>query len=171
MIRPAEANTHAVGDPRYRRAMTRSTAAALLMLSLAACGTDYDIPATPLAGKVGGQPWTFVAGETNFFLSEGEDDFFAELYPMAYEACGFGAPQGDHLIVAVPKAPGDYEFSLSLNMTFVVGDAENLVTFDGRVVVDEVTATTVRGGLHGVYDDDNEVSGRFELSVCPDATP
>jgi hypothetical protein len=149
--------------------MTRTMTGAALALALAACGGgDYDIPATPLAGTVGGQPWTFVAGHTNAFLSEGEDDFFAELYPAAFTACGFGTPPGDHLIVAVPKTPGDYDFSTSLNMTFVVGDAQDLVTFDGRVVVDEVTATLVRGGLHGHFDGDNVVKGQFELTICAD---
>lgn len=142
--------------------------AVTVLLVLGGCGTDYDVPATPLAGTVGGQPWTFVAGETNFFLSEGEDDFFAELYGAPYTPCEFSTPQGNHLIVAVPKSPGDHDFSLSLNMTFVVGASENLITFDGRVVVYEVTPTLVRGGLHGDYDDDNVVKGQFELTICPD---
>jgi hypothetical protein len=148
---------------------TRRTSAGVgLALALGACGgTDYDIPVAPLAGTVGGEPWTFVAGHTNDFLSEGEDDFFAELYPAAFTACEFSTPPGNHLIVAVPKAVGDYDFSTSLNMTFVVGASDNLVTFDGRVRVDEVTATTVRGGLHGVFDGDNEVKGEFTLTVCP----
>lgn len=141
-------------------------AAALMMLALGACGTDYDISTTTLAGKVGGQPWTFVAGHTDAFLSDGEDDFFAELYPAAFTACGFATPPGNHLIVAVPKATGDYDFSTSLNMTFVVEPSDNLVTFEGRIVVDEVTPTLVRGGLHGVFDGDNDVSGTFELTVC-----
>jgi len=146
--------------------MTRTIAGVVLALALGACGTDYTIAETNLAGTVGGQPWTFVAGHTNAFLSDGEDDFFAELYPAAFTPCGFSTPPGNHLIVAVPKAPGDYDFSTRLNMTFVVGDSDNLVTFDGRIVVDEVTTDLVRGGLHGDFDGDNQVSGRFELTVC-----
>lgn len=152
--------------------MTRTIAGAVLALALGACGGgDHDIPLTTLAGTVAGQPWTFVAGHTNDFLSEGEPDFFAELYPAAFTPCGFSTPPGDHLIVAVPKTPGDYEMSTSLNMTFVVGDSDNLVTFDGRILVDEVTATRVRGGLHGDFNGDNVVSGRFELTVCPGDPP
>jgi hypothetical protein len=142
------------------------TTTAVLALALGACGTDYDIPMTTLAGEVGGQSWTFVAGHTDAFLSDGEDDFFAELYPAAFTPCSFATPPGNHLIVSVPKATGDYDFNLSRNMTFVVEPSDNLVAFDGRIVVDEVTPTLVRGGLHGVYNGDNEVSGRFELTVC-----
>jgi len=39
-----------------------------------------------------------------------------------------------------PKSPGDYDMDLGRNMTFVAGD-RNLVSFDGRIVVDQVTPT------------------------------
>ena len=156
--------------------MNKLTIAASLLFSsavLIGCGTDdggagdIDMSQT-LTGTVGGQTWTFAAGETNAFLSEGEDDFFAEFYPTAYTQCGFSAPTGDHLIVAIPKTPGEYEMSLNRNMTFVVGDSENLVSFEGKIIVDEVTATSVKGGLVGSYDGNNKVNGAFELKICED---
>src|SRR5436190_17870860 len=139
---------------RVKGPMNKLTIAAALLTSLlAACGTDdgpgaIDTTQT-LTGSVGGQAWTFAAGETNAFLSEGEDDFFAELYPMAYTQCGFSSPSGNHLIVSVPKTPGEYDMGTSRNMTFVVGESDNLVTFSGKIVVDEVTATSVKGALVG----------------------
>jgi hypothetical protein len=144
----------------------------LLVAMLAACGggggddDGDDIPATTLAGTVGGEPWTFVAGDTDAFLSEGEDDFFALLYAGPFTPCGFDAPSGNHLIVSVPKEPGEYPLSLSLNMTFVVGESDNLVATDGVIVVDEVTDTTIRGGLLASFDADNEVAGQFDLTIC-----
>jgi hypothetical protein len=142
---------------------------AALALLMGACGggSSYEVSDQPLAGTVGGAPWTFVAGHTDAFLSEGEDDFFAELYAEAFAPCGFATPQGSLLLVAVPKEPGEYEMSLQLNMTFVAND-ENLVATDGVIVVEEVTATTVTGGVHGVFDDDNQVDGRFTLTICAD---
>jgi hypothetical protein len=148
--------------------MIRTLAGTTLALALGACGTDFTVASTPLAGTVGGQPWTFVAGDTDAFLSEGETDFFASFYAATFTPCGFSSPSGNHLIVAVPKEPGEYDFSLSLNMTFVVGASENLVATEGVVIVDEVTPTLARGGLHGTFDGDNEVDGRFELTVCAD---
>jgi hypothetical protein len=147
-----------------------TVAAALLTAALVGCGTDHgpgegDMSQT-LTGTVGGQAWTFAAGETNAFLSEGEDDFFAEFYPAAYTQCGFSAPSGNHLIVAIPKTPGDYPMGTSRNMTFVVGDSQNLISFDGRIIVDEVTPTGVKGGLVGSYDGQNQVNGAFELKIC-----
>ena len=140
-----------------------------MILLAAACGggSSHEVSDQPLAGTVGGAPWTFEAGHTNAFLSEGQDDFFAELYAEAFTPCGFASPSGDHLIIAVPKEPGEYEFSLALNMTFVVG-TDNLVATEGVVVVDTVTATEVTGGVHGVFDGDNEVDGQFTLTVCAD---
>ncbi|NVB81237.1 MAG: hypothetical protein HOV81_22770 [Kofleriaceae bacterium] len=144
----------------------------LTLSSLAACGTDDDgggsttIESTPLAGKVGGADWTFVAGDTDAFLSEGDDTFFTSLYPATFTACGFSGPSGDHLIVGIPKAVGEYPMSLSRNMTFVVGD-QNLIGINGKIRVDEVTDTKLKGGLVGSYDGDNQVSGTFEVTICP----
>ena len=68
------------------------------------------------------------------------------------------------------EAVGDYDFGLGLNMTFVAevgGQPKNFISLDGRIVVDEVTVTTVRGGLHGRYDGDNEIDGKFSITICP----
>lgn len=137
---------------------------------VAACASDdpIEIATTPLAGSVGGMSWTFRTGETSAFLSEGEPDFFASFYATTYTACTVIPPSGPHLLVSVPKEVGDYEMGLGRNMTFVDGDNNNLITFDGRIVVEEVTATMVRGGLHATYDGGNTVDGRFQISVCPD---
>jgi len=141
----------------------------VLGLSLAACSVETsgpdDIATTPLSGMVGGQPWTFQAGHTSAFLSEGEPDFFATLFPAPFTQCGFSEPQGNHLILSIPKAVGTYELSLSRNMTFVVGN-NNLIGLDGTIVVDEVTPTTVKGGIVASYDSQNDVNGRFQVTVC-----
>lgn len=139
---------------------------ALLVSSLAiGCGSSVEISTGTLAGTVGGQPWTFQAGHTSAFLSDGEPDFFASLYPAAFTACGLSEPGGPHILVAIPKEVGDYDLSLSLNMTFVHDD-QNLISTDGRIVVDSVTETRVTGGLHAIYDGDNEVDGQFDVTVC-----
>jgi hypothetical protein len=135
---------------------------------LAACGTNgssMTIDDGPLTGMVYGQPWTFQAGGTDAFLSEGDDNFFATFYASAF-TCGSSEPSGPSLIVAVPKVAGSYPMSLMRNMTFVMG-SDNKVAIDGLVNVDSVTATTVTGGLVGTFDDQNTVSGHFTLTVCP----
>lgn len=142
----------------------------LLAVLLSACAADSgsaDLSDTPLAGTVGGQTWTFAAGHTDAFLSKDDPDFFATLYPTTFTACGFSEPGGNHLIVAIPKTPGEYPMSLARNMTFVVGN-DNKIAIDGRIVVDEVTATSVKGGLVGSFDSSNEVNGRFEITICAD---
>lgn len=150
---------------------TLTTLLTVSMMALVGCAADEgseDISTEMLAGKVGGQTWSFQAGHTSAFLSEGEDDFFASLYPATFTTCGFSEPGGDHLIVAIPKTPGEYDMSLSRGMTFVVGDSQNLIVTSGHIVVDEVTATTVKGGLVASYDGQNEVNGRFEVTICPE---
>ncbi len=135
---------------------------------LVGCGGDsFEVATTPLAGTVGGQSWTFVAGQTDSFLSDGKPDFFTVMYPAQFPTCGFSRPGDSHLIVSVPKEVGDYDMGFDRNMTFVVG-TDNKIAFDGRIVVTEVTATKVVGGLHGSFDGDNEVNGQFEISICTD---
>ncbi len=152
----------------------RRTLTALATLALAALptacggGDDLSISDAPLSGSIGGEAWTFMSGETDAFLSEGDDDFFAVLSAGAELDCGFGQPDGNYLILAVPKTPGEYDLSLQRNMTFVVAPSDNLIGTDGVIRVDTVTDTTVTGGIHAVYDGDNEVDGTFELTVCVD---
>jgi hypothetical protein len=142
--------------------------ALLVALAASACTittSTSDIDPGPLSGMVDGQPWSFQAGNTDAFLSEGQDAFFATLYAAPFTPCTED-PSDPHLIVAIPKTPGDYQMDLSRNMTFVDGD-QNLVAIDGRIVVDEVTSDHVSGGLHGTYDAFNDVSGQFDVTVCP----
>jgi hypothetical protein len=152
-------------DPGKSPAMRNIIVGIALLAGACGGGEGEAIVDTPLSGTVGGQAWTFVAGDTDAFLSEGESEFFASLYAATFTPCGFDTPTGDFLIVSVPKEVGEYDFSLSLNMTFAVG-SDNLVATDGRIIVDEVTATTVRGGLVGDFDGDNHVNGQFELTIC-----
>jgi hypothetical protein len=142
--------------------------ALVLGLAIAGCSVSasQDIDPGALSGSVSGHVWTFQAGDTNAFLSEGQDSFFAALYPQAYAPCSSAEPTGPHLIVAIPKTAGDFDMNLSRNMTFVTNGDQNLIATDGRIVVDQVTSTHVTGGLHGTYDGDNEVSGQFDVTVC-----
>ncbi len=150
--------------------MTKLLIFASLALCFTACtsssGGSTDIDTAPLTGMVNGAPWSFVAGETDAFLSQDSDNYFATFYASSFTACGFSQPSGPSLIVAVPKVAGDYPMGLMRNMTFVVG-SDNKVATDGRIVVTNVTATSITGGLVGNLDDSNNVNGQFTLTVCP----
>jgi len=141
-----------------------------MCLALGGCSittsTSTDIDPTPLSGTISGQPWSFSTGNTDGFLSEGQDDFFATFYESSFTPCSGIEPSGPHVIISIPKAPGDYTMDLSRNMTFVDGD-NNLVAIDGRIIVDTVSTTSVTGGVHGTYDDENDVNGQFAITVCP----
>lgn len=128
---------------------------------------NEEIVDSNLSGVVAGQSWNFVAGNTDAFLSEGEDDFFATLYPSSFTPCGFSEPTGPHLIVSIPKNTGDFDMGFGRNMTFVDG-SDNLVTFDGHIRVDSITATNITGGMVASYDFDNEVNGMFNVTICAD---
>ena len=134
----------------------------------AGCGESFAVSDQNLSGTAFGADWVFVTGETSAFLSEGEDDFFSSLYGEDHEACGFGGPSGPELLGGVPKVAGEYELDFpERTFTFAMG-GDNLIATEGVIVVEEVTETTVTGGLHIKYDDDNEVDGNFELTICVD---
>lgn len=134
-------------------------------------GDDVAIEDRPLSGLVGGSSWTVARAETDAFLSEGEPDYWVDLYAEGGVACETSSlDSGHHLIVQVPRAPGEYRLSLSNTATFVIvgEEFENLATTTGRIVVDSVDATTIRGGAYLRFDADNTVNGRFEVTICPD---
>lgn len=139
---------------------------------LAGCSSSDDngenVATSPLAGKVGGQTWTFQIGATDAFLSEGEDDFFAALYAESYTPCTGIEPTSPHLLVSVPKQPGSYDFGTMRNITFVTAGDDNLISLSGQIVVDSVTATMITGGVRSHRDDSNDVNGQFQLTICPD---
>lgn len=149
---------------------SRLFASLLLVLGLGAgcsVSTSEDVSPQNLSGYIDGQPWSFAAGEISAFLSDGQDNFFATLYPAAYTPCSSEPPPGSHLIVSIPKTPGTYDFNASRNMTFVDDSDDNLVSFDGKIIVDDVEPDQVSGGLASTYDGNNQVSGQFVLTVCP----
>jgi hypothetical protein len=146
-----------------------------LLLGTWGCGSSdaddesFDIGSGTLSGKIGGADFTFVAGQSSSFLSD-ESTLFVDLYadPIT-TACQNLATDKNHVIVRLPREPGDYTMSFSLNATFVIEgqETDNLLATRGRLVVEEVTDTQVRGGAHIVLDSGNEVSGKFQIAVCP----
>ena len=73
------------------------------------------------------------------------------------------------MILTVPNKVGSHALSLMLNGTFVLDNAnqDNLVATQGTIRVDEITDTSLRGGVTMTYDDANSISGEFEAKVCP----
>ena len=68
--------------------------------------------------------------------------------------------------MSVPTQIGTFAFTGTRNATFVVDGNENLITFDGTVRVDSISADTVEGAVYAYFDDDNEIDGTFSLTVC-----
>jgi len=135
-------------------------------------GDSFDIGSGTLRGKVGGESWEFVAGEASSPFSD-DDTFFTDLYaaPLANACRGGPTSSENHLIFNVPMKPGDYALSFQLTATFVLegdgGTTDNLGATRGRLVVEEVTDSLVRGKAHVVFDADNEVDGAFQVTRCP----
>ena len=146
----------------------------VLPLILIGCGGDdgddasYTIASHALSGKIAGQSWTLARAETDPFFDDAEK-LWVNLYGQSTGvACG-AEPDGSKLLLRVPRRPGEYALGLMLNGTFVIetpSGTDNLVGTEGSLRVDEVTSTTLRGGVAIEFDADNSVSGLFEATIC-----
>ena len=142
------------------------------LMGIVGCGGGdaFDIATTPLSGKVGGQAWTVATTETNAFLSASSDTFFAQAYPETFAACS-GADSGmtgNRVILNVPKVMGSFSLSFGFTQTFFIQTSHlNFAATRGRMVVDEITPTMIRGGTHFEVDPDNFVNGQFQIPICP----
>ena len=153
---------------------------ATLATGLVACGGgtadgngSSTVSSQPLAGTIDGQPWTFVAGQTDHFLSK-PTTFFATLYDQPIPtACTAGDPPGAarSLILNIPTKVGEYPLSLALNQTFVYSTGvdngfQNDIATTGLLEVTSLTATTIQGGVKMAVGATDSVDGQFEISIC-----
>ena len=130
-------------------------------------GSPTPIASGALTGKVGGETFTAAAAQVDSFLSD-DESFWVDVSAEALASCS-AVKSGNSLILNVPKKPGTYALSLTLNATFVVDggtETENLIATQGTLRVDEVTSALVRGGVSMTYDAENSVNGEFEAVVC-----
>src|SRR6187455_287793 len=144
--------------------MKRPAGLGLLLLFAFGCGGSGDggggatFSSQPLAGKIGGQPWTFRTGETTEVLSTSEQ-LWVDLYADGFDACvALRAPSNANVVtMMMPRTPGSYDVNLTMN---------DFAT-SGRLVVDSITATTITGGLNITTNGDNTVNGQFQATICP----
>ena len=130
-------------------------------------GGGATISSQILSGKIGGAAWSLGTAESDSSLST-SDQYFVTMFPDTFTACGFGAPTtSNELIVNLPRKVGSYNLGLALSVTFSIPPSDNLVTFNGHIVIDAVTATTISGGMNVTRDAGNSVNGQFQATVCP----
>jgi hypothetical protein len=142
-----------------------------VVLGCAGCGGGvFDVAQVPLAGKVGGQAWSLGTIQTNAFLSASSDTFFVEAFPETFTPCtgDTSGATGNRVIMNIPKQAGTYALSFAFTQTFYVqASSLNLAATRGRILVEEVTDTMIRGGAHFEFDADNAVNGQFQTPICP----
>jgi len=144
----------------------------MLCLGLAAlaagCGGSTVISSQPLAGKIGGQPWTFMTGETNSYLSTASE-YWVAAYGESFAACTDFPPTGaNQLLMNLPTAIGNYPVSLSRIQTFyIAATSDNLGATSGEIDITDISATTITGGANFAFNADNSVDGQFQVTICP----
>jgi hypothetical protein len=154
--------------------MRTAVTALALSLSLAACAADdaadiSEIADQPLAGTIAGQAWTLVDGEISTFLAD-DTAYVASLFDVATGGCDAEWPEAGGLLeIEFPRKVGAYELSSdrSVSLAILGNLADGVSAEDGLLVISEITADRVRGGLRAEADDRNRVEGRFDVRLCP----
>lgn len=156
----------------------RWTAPFLVLFALGCSGgengeesyADYDISNEALSGEINGQAWTFVSGVAQDIFGDGK--LWIDLYATAPDGdpCSFSAYEVDEtrIILTIPPEEFDKELSLSESITLFYdedGESWNEIVTEGRLIVDEVTDTTLSGRLYATADG-SEVDGTFSVTIC-----
>lgn len=146
--------------------MSRRSHSLLLVVGFlvtAGCG-DLPMDGQPVQGYIDGEPWEYTSGKAEI---EDDDTLRIDLYAGTDDPCGFGlVPEGaDHRRVSgsfIPAEPGEY----SEQWVSTSSDEGSTNTDRNDVVIDEIGDEKVTGALRYDFDDDNQVSGEFELIRC-----
>jgi hypothetical protein len=145
----------------------------VLCLGLAAlaggCGSSggsTTISSQPLSGKIGGQPWTFITGETDSFQLTA-NQYSVDAYAENFTPCtGDASLTADALFLNFPMAVGSYAVTLQLNQTFyIAATSDNLIATSGEIEITDINATTITGRAKFAYDANNSVDGQFQATI------
>lgn len=149
-----------------------------LIPALSACGPAddeeevYDVSTSPLSGTVAGESFSVASGFARPGFEEGE--LSIELHPVEVEdPCALSAFTDSRrmILFSIVSEPQDVElgFGTGQTVTFAYEDADggfqNDVATTGRLMIDEVSESTLIGGLYAEMDD-HVVDGQFEVPVC-----
>ncbi|MFT3835727.1 MAG: hypothetical protein QM723_01865 [Myxococcaceae bacterium] len=154
---------------------------AAAVLAALSCGSSammmMDVPVKdqPLAGTIGGQPWTAVsaiAKPSDPFNDDGGEKF-VNIYDKQYDCTSFSTPDDRSVLAIVPWVVGAYNFSTQHNGTIVLDDGgtpDNLIGLDGRIELR--SAPQADAGINADMsiridvNQNNVVEGKIQVHVC-----
>ena len=119
-------------------------------------------------GRINGQPWQFGSGLIDIEVIE-DDIHYVYLFPSENARCDEPPFDQPHLILHVPKMPGEYALGPVLNVTFAFqrdDEPRYEMTFDGALVVAEYTPERLVGAVYARRGQTHEVSGVFSARDC-----
>ena len=106
------------------------------------------IASTPMAGKIGGRPWSLGTGETDSVLST-SSSFYVETFSDSFSACSGSSVQRDYFFATFSLTAGDYSLDVeNFTANFSLEGTQTPAATIGHLVIASVTASTVTGGLN-----------------------
>jgi hypothetical protein len=146
-----------------------SAGLALAVLFAASCGGTSDpaggISSQPMSGKIGGQPWTFKNGQT---LGTAIEAYRVYASGTSFTPCAGEFPfEMDQVILTVPEKVGSYDLTLLFNQSLAsAATGATYIATRGKLVVESITATTIKGAAKLEGNADNYLDGTFEATIC-----
>lgn len=142
----------------------------LTLSTLMSCFRDgVDVPDEPLAGKIGGQDWSY-ALSSNFFYGNGKYTFlFLSDEENSSESCSVVNSTNPHIRVVLPYSVGSYSLPLPQpieNLKFVLGNGSELQATSGFIEVLAVDGLRMSAYISAQVDDNNFVEGRIIVRLC-----
>ncbi len=137
---------------------------------------DVTITDQPLEGDIKGDAWSFVSGDASLYDDSPEELSFT-LTATTEDECNVTYSEAPvRILFSAPNQVGEWALDINSQTITVYTDVDamNYVASTGNLRIDEITDTTVTGGLHlyieDVFDDsDNnviELDGTFTANLC-----
>lgn len=138
----------------------------IAMLSASACASDA-LPDAPLAGMLGGEPFTIVSGF-------GQVDYDPpRLTTWLFDSevtCDGETSYVRYVGVDAPAAVGTYNGEQGASLVYWRGNTPPLNDLTATIQIESLTATRVIGRVVSSEfsdDPDDSVLGRFDVPLCP----
>ena len=144
-----------------------------ILLLLASCGNDLDIPDQMLQGKINGETWTY--GAANAFRISANGQFEAKFLSNlenVNDPCALPSPGLTHVKAIFTPAIRDYTIfpqaidPNQVQVAFQITPSNTLIATNGFMNIFDINNSFAIGYLQAELDDGNMVEGSFELQFC-----
>lgn len=132
--------------------------------------TTLSYTGNPVNGKINGKPWAIKSGQASQSMSFGKKEIRISLSDATLEKDCPSWLNGNKVIISVEEG-GEFDLALTGKSITLFTETSNKNTsvIDGKILITiDKSKNTISGKVAVRRDDDNFVSGVFEIPICGD---